>query len=231
MRRPHVEDHFFADVAQVLSRARVGRGDARHRVGRFDFAGDKCHGEPRDYARERRARRKRNLAAKEAAKLQIPSSKHQRSSKSQHPKAKDGRCVLGAWRLKILWSLELGIWSFARSAAPAPGGGWGFRRQNSATPPPRATAAGLTYFNSAQYGVSPTRSCFAFVGFLNVTNSTRPLLMSLGRTESALRRQFMAALRASSSNAGWPLLRSTLVPVTRPLLSSVRDNTTDPCRP
>src|SRR5688572_3567982 len=87
------------------------------------------------------------------------------------------------------------------------------------------------YFNRAQYGIAPGRSCFGGLGFLNVINSTRPLDMSVGRTESALRRQFIAALRASSSKAGWPLLRRMLVLVTRPLLFNVRESTTDPWRP
>ena len=55
VRRPHVEDHFFADVAEIFARARIGRGHARHRVRRFDFARDKCHRQPRVYAGERRA--------------------------------------------------------------------------------------------------------------------------------------------------------------------------------
>ena len=60
----------------------------------------------------------------------------------------------------------------------------------------------LLYLSCAQYGQASGRICFGGLGFLNVINSTRPLLISEGRTESVLRRQFMAALRASSSKAG-----------------------------
>src|SRR5438874_369028 len=90
----------------------------------------------------------------------------------------------------------------------------------------RRPAVNLTYLNCTQYGRSPGRRLFTRVWVLNETNSTRPLEMSVGTIESGLRRHCMAALRASSSNAGWPLLRSTFVLVTWPLLSIVRDNTT-----
>src|SRR5438067_13422379 len=91
---------------------------------------------------------------------EAPNPKLQAPEKLQISTSKSQRRPMRSRSLALENSLELGIWSFARSAAPAPGGGWGFRRQNSATPPLQATAAGLTYFNSAQYGVSPTRSCF-----------------------------------------------------------------------
>ena len=43
VRRPHVEDHFFADVAQVFAHPRVRCGHARDGIGRFDFARGKSH--------------------------------------------------------------------------------------------------------------------------------------------------------------------------------------------
>jgi len=59
-------------------------------------------------------------------KLQIPNTKLQRSSKHQVPNVSSEitklvACVspdrrlslIGAWDLNILWSLELGIWSFS----------------------------------------------------------------------------------------------------------------------
>ncbi len=64
-----------------------------------------------------------------------------------------------------------------------------------------------------------------------MTNSTRPWLTSEARTASGLSRQFAAASRASSSSAGCPLLLSTRVSVTRPLLSKVRERTTEPSNP
>src|SRR5216684_3111112 len=35
--------------------------------------------------------------------------------KSQAPNSKPGGMTFGAWNLELLWSLELGIWSFHRS--------------------------------------------------------------------------------------------------------------------
>jgi hypothetical protein len=59
-------------------------------------------------------------------KLQIPNTKHQRSFKHRAPNVSseitelvaclspDCRLSLtGAWNLNILWSLEVGIWSFS----------------------------------------------------------------------------------------------------------------------
>ncbi|MEY2428491.1 MAG: hypothetical protein QOJ40_1376, partial [Verrucomicrobiota bacterium] len=45
-------------------------------------------------------------------KLQIPSSKHQRNLKSQAPKTAFHARWFGIWISKLLWCLELGIWSF-----------------------------------------------------------------------------------------------------------------------
>jgi hypothetical protein len=45
-------------------------------------------------------------------KFQIPSSKLQRNPKSQAPKALRMPARIELWGLVILWSLELGIWSF-----------------------------------------------------------------------------------------------------------------------
>ena len=54
-------------------------------------------------------------------KLQIPSSKLQRSTKHQAHNLTPA--ILGAWSLKFLWSLELGIWSFVNvRAGPEDGG-------------------------------------------------------------------------------------------------------------
>ena len=43
MRRPHVEDHFLADVAEVFAHLRVRRRHARDGIRRFDFASGKSH--------------------------------------------------------------------------------------------------------------------------------------------------------------------------------------------
>src|SRR6185369_16663951 len=56
-----------------------------------------------------------------SSKLQAPSSKLQRSSKAQapNPGASDGGAIrrrrVEVWGLELLWSLELGIWSFSES--------------------------------------------------------------------------------------------------------------------
>jgi hypothetical protein len=50
----------------------------------------------------------------EEKKLQAPSSKHQRNSKHQAPN-EAARSPFGAWHLELLWSLELGAWSFERA--------------------------------------------------------------------------------------------------------------------
>jgi hypothetical protein len=44
-------------------------------------------------------------------KLQAPSSKLQKNPKLQAPK--DAGMRFGAWDLELLWSLELGAWSFS----------------------------------------------------------------------------------------------------------------------
>ena len=44
-------------------------------------------------------------------KLQIPSANHQESSRLQPP-------LFGVWSLEILWSLEVGVWMFARPPLP-----------------------------------------------------------------------------------------------------------------
>ena len=43
MGRPHVQDHFFANVPQGLADSRVPRGDAGNGIRRFDFARRKSH--------------------------------------------------------------------------------------------------------------------------------------------------------------------------------------------
>src|SRR5205085_7969364 len=63
MRWAHVEDHFFADVAEIFARSDIGRGDTRHGIWRFDFARGKCHGQPCIYAGERRVTRRPKVGA------------------------------------------------------------------------------------------------------------------------------------------------------------------------
>src|SRR5204863_4700125 len=48
------------------------------------------------------------LSSRRTVKLQTPSSKLQRNTKLQISNAS----LFGAWNLKFLWSLELGVWSF-----------------------------------------------------------------------------------------------------------------------
>jgi hypothetical protein len=43
MRWPHVEDHFFADIAQVSASLRIGFSHAPTGIRRFDFARCKSH--------------------------------------------------------------------------------------------------------------------------------------------------------------------------------------------
>src|SRR5437588_10517910 len=43
MRRPHVENHFLADVVIGFAKLRFLRGNSRHRIGRFNFANGECH--------------------------------------------------------------------------------------------------------------------------------------------------------------------------------------------
>jgi hypothetical protein len=43
VRRPHVEHHFFADVAKLFVQLRVRRGHARDRIRGFDFARAESH--------------------------------------------------------------------------------------------------------------------------------------------------------------------------------------------
>src|SRR5689334_10579387 len=76
-------------------------------------------------------------------------------------------------------------------ATATPGGGWGFRRQNPRDRFGERSAVKLTYLNCTQYGRSPGRRLFTRFWVLNETNSTRPLEMSEGRTESGLRRHCM----------------------------------------
>src|SRR5256885_5797144 len=53
-------------------------------------------------------------------KLQAPSSKSQGSTKHQAPGA-IAHDNIGIWNLELLWSLELGIWSFPRRYGVAAG--------------------------------------------------------------------------------------------------------------
>ena len=108
----------------------------------------------------------------------------------------------GAWRL-----------GFGASAKRLPrGGGWGFRRPDSARPSRERRAACLTFLELHPIGLRARKELLHPVGVFERDQLDSSLLMSVGRSESGLERQFAAALRASSSNAGWPLLRRTLFP-------------------
>src|ERR1700731_605461 len=43
MRRPHVENHFLADVVIGFAQLRFFGSDSRYRIGRFNFAHGECH--------------------------------------------------------------------------------------------------------------------------------------------------------------------------------------------
>src|SRR5205085_10243064 len=94
------------------------------------FRGWKMPCQPRVYARERAAWRKRNLAA---SKPQAPNPKLQDPKKHQAPNSHaaiaPSSVELEVWSFFGAWDLGLG----ARAERfPSPGGGWGFRRRNSA---------------------------------------------------------------------------------------------------
>src|SRR2546430_8547268 len=43
MRRPHVENHFLADVVIGFAQPRLLRGNSRHWIGRLNLADGECH--------------------------------------------------------------------------------------------------------------------------------------------------------------------------------------------
>src|SRR5205823_11085063 len=99
--RPAVASHRTVATYRGLVRSLAdGRGETGVRCRAERCAGETGHGAKDKSAREL------------GKKFQTSSSKLQRSSKHQ-----TSRALLGAWCLEFLWSLELGVWSFASQLA------------------------------------------------------------------------------------------------------------------
>ena len=80
--------------------------------------------------------RARGLQA-QSSKHQVPSSRETPSPKAQAPKSPwpPVRFRVGAWTLELIWSLELGAWSFAaRHSSPRGAGSHGFTRPTPQRP-------------------------------------------------------------------------------------------------